>query len=322
MYFGDVATVSIIAPVFNEEGRLGAFLDRCLAAAEACPASSVEVIIVDDGSRDRSRDLVIATSRKHPGIIRLIELSRNFGQQAAFHAGLSLARGDLIVTLDSDLQDPPELIPRLVEKALEGFDIVYGRRVSQSGGRWGASGHTGVKALGAFVFHRLMSRLKSHSIPPDVGEYRCMSRRVVDHVLEFSESMVFLPGLVSYTGFNVAFVDYARRRRDNRAPTSMRRLAMRALDALTTFSIAPVVLVLMLAAAAWIVPIVVLTWVASALLTSQPPAVPLMWLAASLAWCVTVSMLAIIAHYVGRIFIEVKRRPRYFVRRVVEKPED
>jgi len=321
---GDLDLLSIVSPVYNEERHIDEFIDRCLAFARRCPVGQFEIVLVDDGSQDRSRDRILSKAADHPGLVRLVELSRNFGQQPAYHAGLSSARGDIVVTLDSDLQDPPETIIGLVEKLKDGFDIVYARRVSARGsGRWGASGHTGLKALGAFVFHRLMSRVRTHQIPADVGEFRCMRRRVVEHLLNFSESMVFLPGLVAYVGFRTGFHDYVRQRRSDRAPTTVRGLVMRAVDALTTFSITPIVLFLAIAAAAWVVPLLIgVVLVAQAVFARrQPSLMALAVLASAVAWCVTLSALAVVAHYVGRIFIEVKRRPRYIVKEGAEKPD-
>jgi glycosyltransferase involved in cell wall biosynthesis len=316
--------LSIVAPVFNEASHVSEFVDRCVVAARACLLSTFEVILVDDGSWDRSREVIAHKIREYPGLVKLVELSRNFGQQSAFHAGLSLAVGDVVVTLDSDLQDPPELIPRLVEKMRDGHSLVYARRVSVAGGSWGASGHSGLKAIGAYVFHRLMSRMASYPIASDVGEYRCMSRRVVDHLLEFPETSIFLPGLVAYVGFSASSVEYVRQKRSDRAPTTLWRLTGRALDALTSFSIAPLVLVMPLALAAWLVPAGMLVWllVDALVFRRASSTTALGWLLGSIAWCLTLSVLAVIAHYLGRIFFEIKRRPRYFLRRIVDKGND
>lgn len=314
--------LSIVAPVFNEEQHIAEFIDRCLSAAQACPVSSFELILVDDGSRDHSREIIIGKIRENPGLVKLIELSRNFGQQPAFHAGLSFACGDMVVTVDSDLQDPPELIPKLIEKMREGFDLVYAKRVNHRGGTWGASGHAGLKSVGAYCFHRLVSRIKNTSIPSDVGEYRAMSRKVVDHLLEFCEYMIFMPGLIAHISCNAGFVEYVRNRRGDRTRTTMRHLVVRALDGLTTFSVIPIHLVLVIGFTAWLLPAVALGWMVFDLISGRTPALTSVVLfAALIAWCLTLSMLAVVAHYVGRIFLEVKRRPKYFVKRVIEKPD-
>jgi dolichol-phosphate mannosyltransferase len=318
-----VATLSVVAPVYNEEAHLAEFIERCMRAAGACPADEFEIVLVDDGSVDRSREVIREAMRRHPGSVKLLELSRNFGQQAAFHAGLAYARGDVIVTLDSDLQDPPEVIPRLVEKLAEGLDVVYARRVSAQGKPWGASGHRGLKAVGAFMFHRVMSRTRINPIPADVGEFRCFRRSLVDRLLEFPESMIFMPGLVAYLGFDSGFSHYVRGTRRDRAPTTLRHLTARALDAMTTFSVMPTILVMILGLAAWAAPLAALVWVGWELFLGPGLSVTaLAWLVGSVAWATLCFSLAVIAHYVGRIFIEVKRRPRYFVKKVVEKPDD
>jgi polyisoprenyl-phosphate glycosyltransferase len=316
--------LSIVAPVFNEEAHIGEFIDRCLGSARACQLTSFEIVLVNDGSHDRSAQVIRSKIREHPGLVKLVELSRNFGQQSAFHAGLSLASGDIVVTLDADLQDPPEVIPRLVDKALQGFDVVYARRVGKSGGSWGASGHTGIKAFGAYLFHWLMSSRKSNALPRDVGEFRCMRQEFVKHLLDFSEYTIFLPGLAAYLSSSTAFVEYQRERRDNRSVTSLRSLTSRALDALTSFSIMPINAILVLSSIAWLLPLVVALWIAVRFvaLAHTPSDLDVLLLLGLIMWCCTLSILAVIAHYLGRAFLESKRRPRYIVNSVIEKLED
>lgn len=311
--------LSIVAPVFNERRLIGEFLDRCVVAARATELP-FEVVLVDDCSVDHTVDRVLEKMREYPGLLRLVQLSRNFGQQAALHAGLTHATGDVLVTLDSDLQDPPELIPSLVAKLEDGPDIVYARRVGESGGSWLASGHTGIKAVGAFLFHKGMSTLRL-PVPRDVGEFRCMRRRVVDHLLAFPEHMLFLPGLVAYAGFEVAFVPYARQRRRDGASARVSHLAGRALDALTSFSIAPLNAILVMSAVAWIVPLLVAGWMTVEVMRGGATVGTFVVVVSiATAWCLTLSVLGILAHYVGRVFIEVKQRPRYFIQRIVDDP--
>jgi dolichol-phosphate mannosyltransferase len=309
--------LSVVAPVFNEESHIAEFIERCLSAARACDLPGFELILVNDGSVDRSAAIIEEKIRENPGRVKLVELSRNFGQQPAFHAGLSVSSGQMVVTLDSDLQDPPELIPTLVRKLNDGFDLVYARRVSRAGGRFGASGHSGVRSVGAFLFHWMISRMKGNPLPRDVGEYRIMTRAVVNNLLEFSEGLILLPGLVAYLGFNAGSVEYVRSHRHDRSRTSLAHLTARAVDTLTTFSIAPINLVVTLGMAAWMLPMAVTVWILVGLATHvSPSAVSLALLAILVAWCLTLTMLLVIAHYVGRIFIETKRRPKYFIKRI------
>jgi hypothetical protein len=145
----------------------------------------------------------------------------------------------------------------------------------------------------------------------------------LDRLLAFPESMIFMPGLVAYLGFDAAFSDYVRGTRRDRAPTTLRHLTARALDALTTFSVMPTIIIMILGVAAWAAPFAVLVWAGWEFLFGPGLSVTtLSWLVGSVAWATLSFSLAVIAHYVGRIFIEVKRRPRYFVKRVVEKPDD
>ena len=311
--------LSVVAPVYNEETLVEEFIERVLAAARVSDVSAFELILVNDGSRDRSGDLILEKVAEYPDTIRLVEFSRNFGQQAAFHAGLSFAQGDFVVTLDSDLQDPPELIPKLIEKMRDGFDIVYAKRVPVGGGNYGASGHTGLKSLGAYLFHLLMSRRRHAPIPRDVGEYRCMRKDMVQHLLNFSEYMIFLPGLVASLGFAAGTVDYVRQRRANRPQASVWTLAMRAFDALTTFSVLPLNFILGATVAAWLLPFAVGLWmvVDVAVFGRGPSTIALAALAALTMWCVTLTAIGIMAHYLGRMFLEIKSRPRYFIKRTV-----
>ena len=313
-------TLSIVAPVWNEEAHIAEFIDRSLSAAKECSVTSYELILVNDGSWDATEEIIRDKIQQNPGLVKLVDLARNFGQQAAYHAGLSIATGGLVVTIDSDLQDPPEVIPDLIKKIQEGFDIVYAKRVVEGGGQFGASGHTGLKSVGAFLFHSVMSRFKYHSIPRDVGEYRCMTQQVVRHLVRFPEYNVFFPGLVAYLGFNVGFIEYVRARRTNRAPTTTMNLVMRALDALTTFSIIPIKGIMVLSFAVWLLPLGMVGWILiNAIAFDQGfSLVALAWVSMALAWCINLTILAVIAHYLGRIFFEVKRRPRYFVKRTVE----
>jgi glycosyltransferase involved in cell wall biosynthesis len=311
--------LSIVAPVYNEEALVEEFIERVLAAARVTDVSEFELILVNDGSRDRTGDLIVEKMAEYPNIIRLVEFSRNFGQQAAFYAGLSFAQGDFVVTLDSDLQDPPEVIPKLVQKMREGFDIVYAKRVPVDGGNYGASGHTGLKSLGAYLFHLLMSRRRIAPIPRDVGEYRCMRRDMVQHLMDFSEYMIFLPGLVASLGFVVGTVDYVRQRRANRPQASVWTLAMRAFDALTTFSVLPLNFILGATLAAWLLPFAVALWMTVDIVAfgKGPSTFALTALAALTMWCVTLTAIGIMAHYLGRMFLEIKSRPRYFIKRTV-----
>jgi polyisoprenyl-phosphate glycosyltransferase len=311
--------LSIVAPVYNEETLVEEFIERVLAAARLSDVSEYELILVNDGSRDRSAELILKKVAEYPDTVRLVEFSRNFGQQAAFYAGLSFAQGDFVVTLDSDLQDPPEVIPKLVEKMRDGFDIVYAKRVPIGGGNFGASGHTGLKSVGAYLFHLLMSRRRIAPIPRDVGEYRCMRRDMVQHLMNFSEYMIFLPGLVASLGFSVATVDYVRQRRANQPQASVWALALRGFDALTTFSVLPLNFILGATVAAWLLPVAVALWmtVDAVALGKAPSTIALATLAALTAWCITLTAIGVMAHYLGRMFLEIKSRPRYFIKRTV-----
>ncbi len=167
-----------------------------------------EVVYVNDGSRDRSLD-VMHTLKAEDAHVAVLNLSRNFGKEIALTAGLDRATGDAVVVIDADLQDPPELIPQLLDVWATGIDIVYAQRRSRSGESW-------LKQKTAFAFYRVMRRLTKIDIPPDTGDFRLMSRRVVDALLQLREHHRFMKGLFAWVGFSTQAVAYDREGRAGR----------------------------------------------------------------------------------------------------------
>ncbi len=194
--------VSLVVPVYNEEEVIGAFYERATKALRAIDGMSYELIFVDDGSRDTSLAQLAAFAAKDP-CVRVIKFSRNFGHQIAISAGIDHARGDCVAIIDADLQDPPEVIASMVKQWQQGFDVVYGVRSDRAG-------ETRIKLWTASMFYRLMGRLTQIHIPANVGDFRLMSRRVVDQVKNLREKDRFVRGLVSWVGFRQTGVVYSR----------------------------------------------------------------------------------------------------------------
>jgi glycosyltransferase involved in cell wall biosynthesis len=184
--------ISVVAPVYNEEIVLPAFLARARAALDGT-GLSWEIIFADDGSKDATAELIRAYHRQDPRI-GLVSLSRNFGKEIALTAGIDHARGRAVVLIDADLQDPPELIADLIARWKEGYDVVYARRTSRSG-------ETNLKRLTAHMFYRVINRVADQPIPADVGDFRLMSRRAVDALSQLRERHRFMKGLFSWIGF-------------------------------------------------------------------------------------------------------------------------
>jgi dolichol-phosphate mannosyltransferase len=193
--------LSVVVPIYREEQNIPVFLERILPVLRGV-TEDYEVIFCLDPSPDRSEELVLE-HRQKDGRIKLVKFSRRFGQPMATLAGMRYSSGNRVVVMDVDLQDPPELIPQMVAKAREGFDVVYAQRTSREG-------ETLIKRLEAWVAYRLIHRIAEVEIPPDTGDFRLMSRRVVDEVNKLKESHGFLRGLVPVVGFKQASVRFHR----------------------------------------------------------------------------------------------------------------
>jgi dolichol-phosphate mannosyltransferase len=196
--------LSVVLPVYNEEATIPELHRRLLTALEAI-GPSFELIYVDDGSNDRSKDSLRELALKDPRVGVLV-LSRNFGHQVALTAGLDHARGDAVVLMDSDLQDPPEVIPALVERWREGFDVVYAQRRARQG-------ESLFKRATAYVFYRLVRLIATIDVPPDTGDFRLLSRKAADALRSLRERRRFLRGLVVWEGFRQTKILYDRQAR-------------------------------------------------------------------------------------------------------------
>ena len=298
--------LSVVAPIYNEEGTLEE-LHRRLAAVLA-PLGPHEIVLVDDGSRDRSWEVMERIAAVDDQV-HLVRLSRNFGHQAAITAGLDAAKGDAVVTMDGDLQDPPELIAELVAQWNEGYDVVYAERTTRAGeARW---------RLGAIaIFYKLLRRIAGHEIPENVGDFRLLSRRVVEALAAMPERARFLRGMTSWVGFRQTGVAYQRDARyageSKYSPAKLMRLA---LDGITSFSTVPMQIVTWLGLLSIAFCLVVLAWtIGTRFFTDAAPQGWTSLLAVVLLLGgVQMLSLGIIGQYIARIFDEAKQRPLYFV---------
>jgi dolichol-phosphate mannosyltransferase len=305
--------LSVVVPVFNENDTLRE-LHRRLAAV--LPAGDHEVVLVDDGSRDGSWNVMRELAAADPAV-RLLRLSRNFGHQAALTAGLDAARGDAVVVMDGDLQDPPELIPDLVARWREGFDVVYAVRAERVG-------ENRLRLLSIAIFYKLLRRISGDDIPENVGDFRLMSRRVVEALKAMPERARFLRGMTSWVGFRQVGVEYSRDARfagESKYPP--RKLLRLALDGITSFSTVPLKLVAWLGFAIIGVCVALLAWAVLEHIFGN--AAPRGWTSVIavvlLLGGVQLVSLGIIGQYVARIFDEAKQRPLYFVADTVDSAE-
>lgn len=297
--------ISVVAPVLNEEEVLPTFYERVRVALEGL---EWELVLVDDGSRDSTPDQ-LARLAAEDGRVRVLALSRNFGYQAAVTAGLDHASGDVVVTIDADLQDPPELIPQLVDRWKEGADVVYAVREVREGEGW-------LKLTTARWFTRLFVRLARLDIPPNAGDFRLLGRAALQSLRAMPERARFLRGLTVWVGFNQASVPY---RRDPRFAGETRygwRTLLRiSVDAVSSFSHAPLQLAGVLGLIVSFLAFLGIPYVIGAqLLGYYVEGVSTLLFAVLFLGGVQLVTLGIIGEYISRIYDEVKRRPLYIVK--------
>ena len=313
-------TFSVVAPVFNEEALIEEFCRRCVAALEAL-GEPFELVLVNDGSRDRSPQLLRALHERDPRI-KVLSLSRNFGHQLAITAGTDYAQGKAVVVIDSALQDPPEVIPQLIAKWREGYEVVYAVREEREGETW-------FKTATAAFFYRLIAKITSVELPVDAGDFRLMDRKVVDALGRIREHHRFMRGLSVWVGFNSTGMPYKRlARKAGATKYPLRKMLKFALDGITSFSYLPLQLATymgFITAGLSLLFILVIFALRLGGQTAQDAAFygQASTLAAVLfIGAVQLISLGIIGEYVGRIYDEVKGRPLYIVAEALGYPEE
>jgi polyisoprenyl-phosphate glycosyltransferase len=299
--------LSVAIPLHNEEAGIHELLRRLGTVLDSIPGGPHEIVLVDDGSRDRTLELLNAAALRDPRLV-VVALSRNFGHQAALSAALDHVSGDLVVAMDGDLQDRPEAIPALLAKHHEGFDVVYAQRVKRK--------ESWPLRLSYFVFYRLLASLAETRLPPDSGDFALMSREVVDQMRAAPEHNRYLRGLRSWVGFRQTGLVVERDERfagtTNYSPLKLVKLAS---DGLFSFSIVP----LRAAAILGLVAIVLsaafsaYTLYAKFFMNRAPVGFTSIMLFMSFLAGVQLFFLGIIGEYIGRIYQETKRRPIYVV---------
>ncbi len=311
--------LSVVVPCMNEEDVLPLLVERVLAAT-IHTSHDAEIILVDDGSNDNTWAKIEEASAQH-SIVRGLKLSRNCGHQIALTAGLLAAKGERIFMLDADLQDPPELLPEMLDMMDRGYDVVYGRRMTREG-------ETGFKRLSAYVFYRLLNSLSDVPIPKDTGDFRLVSRRALDAVLDMPERARFVRGMFAWVGFSQIGLEYERQVRElGETKYPLSKMVRLAFDALTGFSTRPLALATRLALCSFFVTLLMVVYViGSWWLFNSVAGWASTLLAISLFSSIQLLTLGIFGEYLGRIYTEVKDRPLYFVQedtaaetRIVEK---
>lgn len=298
--------ISIVVPCYNEQENIQALHER-IVVVMASVTADWELVFVDNGSRDESRVTFAELAARDPRVI-VLTLSRNFGSQAAYSSGIEYARGAAVICMDGDLQDPPEVIPELVSRWLEGYDVVYGDRVRRQAGL--------AMRFANKAFYRLLRRFSYIDIPLDAGDFGLLDRRVVDIMNAMPERNRLIRGLRAWVGFRQVGVPYTRdARHAGRSSNSMIDLFRWASTGLVSYSYAPLELISLLAGIVMVLAAVAI--VVYTVLYFIKPGVPqgfqTLLVAVLFLGAVQLLCLSIISEYIAKIFEEVKARPKYIV---------
>ncbi|WP_205696648.1 glycosyltransferase family 2 protein [Conexibacter sp. SYSU D00693] len=310
----ELQLLSVVTPMYFEEDTVAVFYERMLAALGDLP---FELVVVNDGSTDRTPELLDGLAESDPRV-KVIHLSRNFGHQAALSAGLDHAAGDCIVMIDADLQDPPELIPKMVDAWRHGTDVVYAVREEREG-------ETRAKLMTAKWFYALFAKLASVDLTQNSGDFRLMDRRALDAMLSMPERNRFLRGMSVWVGFTQTAISYPRDpRHAGETKYTWKKMIKFSLDAITSFSHVPLQLATIVgfvcaAVAFCLIPLAILARIFEVFDAGVPTLLTVILLIGG----IQLLCLGIVGEYIGRIYDEVKGRPLYVVgaRRNVEVPE-
>lgn len=307
----DDPKVSVAVPIFNEEGNLAELIGRLLAVLDGLPGGPHELIFVDDGSSDRSPDILAEHAAIESRIV-VIELSRNFGHQTAVTAAIDHVEGDVAVVMDGDLQDLPEAIPSFLEYYREGYDVVYARRINRK--------ENALLRLSYHLAYRFISLLSTLRLPLDAGDFSLLSRRVIEALRRMPERHRYVRGLRAWVGFRQIGIDVERAPRSSgKSKYSLSRLVRLAVDGIVSFSIIPLRASILIglagicASAAYTVYAVVIKLVYDRSPAGFTALIVVIVFLAALQFVV----LGVLGEYIGRIYEETKHRPLYLVRKIM-----
>ncbi len=311
----DTPQLSVVIPCHDEAANIDVLHSRVTQACIAAVGNAYEIVMVNDGSTDATWWEIAQRQSRDPRVVG-VDLSRNHGHQLAVSAGLSVARGDKVLILDADLQDPPELLGRMLALMAQGHDVVYGQRVARKG-------ETIFKRGSAKLFYRLLRFLSDVPIPLDAGDFRLVSRRVVDLLVAMPEQGRFLRGMIAWTGFSQVAMPYDREPRlSGRSKYPFWRMLVFSLDAITAFSIRPLRIAAVLGAAFGASGLLLLgytlySWGRGMAVSGWTSLMATVLILGS----AQLMVLGIIGEYVGRLVVESKGRPLFIIREVLRRPE-
>ncbi|MCC6385167.1 MAG: glycosyltransferase family 2 protein [Bacteroidia bacterium] len=305
-----MTAISVVIPIYNESGNIQSLYERLTSVIKRITAD-YELLFVNDGSRDDSLQLIKELAGKDSAV-GYIDFSRNFGHQIAVTAGLDHCKGDAVVIIDADLQDPPELIAALYQKMNEGFEVVYARRKDRKGESW-------MKRTTAKYFYRILASITSINIPLDTGDFRIMHRNIVNILKQMPEQQKFLRGQISWVGFNQTFIEYDRDvRNSGETGYTYKKMIRFALDGITSFSTLPLkfasALGFFVSVAAFIISLYVLY--SKFILSNVVPGWASLMLVVLFLGGVQLICIGIIGEYISRISANVRNRPLYVIKEI------
>ena len=306
----ECVTVSLVVPLYNEEAAVAIFLNTVESTLGGREDMQIEIIFVNDGSIDRTLERILAFEAKKLSI-KALDFSRNFGKEAALTAGIDVAKGDVVVPMDADLQDPPELIPEMLEKWREGYDIVLAKRSDRGSDSWW-------KRTSAQLFYRAYNKISSPTIPADVGDFRLMDRCVVEALKTLPESRRFMKGLFAWVGFTSSDIHYVRpQRAGGETKFSAFKLWNFAIEGLTSFSTLPLKLWTYIGAVVALLSLVYGAAIVVDVLINgaDVPGYASLIVAITFLSGLQLIGLGILGEYLGRTYMETKRRPLYLIKR-------
>ena len=309
----NVPEVSVVVPCYNEEALLAETHKRLTQVLGEC-TSDYELVYVNDGSSDGTMT-VLRELYRQDSHVKLVSLSRNFGHQLAVSAGLQHARGRAVVIIDADMQDPPETISRMLEKWREGFDVVYGVRNSREGETW-------FKLWSARLFYRVINGVSDTAIPLDTGDFRLLSRRVVDVLISMGETHRLLRGMTSWIGFRQCGIEYARAARAaGKTKYPLAKMVKLALDGILSFSTLPLHLVSLLGLFSAGLAVAGMVWAFVVRIFTQEwvPGWTSIFIGMLFLGGIQLISLGVLGEYIGRIYTEAKRRPLFVVQEVLDR---
>lgn len=305
--------LSVVVPVYNEKPVLPALYARLVAVLSKVPAR-FEIVLVDDGSTDGSGQFIVDLAQRVTGV-RAVRLSRNFGKEAALTAGINYARGDAVIVLDADLQDPPELIPDMLDAWRNGAHVVAMKRRSRAG-------ETAFKKFSAHLFYRLLNRISSVDIPEDTGDFRLMSRQAVDALAQLPERNRYMKGLFAWIGLPTTVIEYDRApRAAGQSQLHYPGLFKLAFEGVTSFSVAPLRIAMLLGLLIALAGILFGVWIfaKTLLLGEVVPGYPSLIAIMTVLGGAQLISVGLLGEYVGKAYFEAKQRPVYLVRDVAER---